>query len=91
VSLESSQWGGVHGLGPTTFRLPVQKFFNIEWCLHWNWNQIVAENFGGSGMCFWCCRTDLDEQDLMEFIWLDLESEFGRYWFWSGLCCWKFK
>jgi hypothetical protein len=32
-------------------------------------NQIVAENFGGIGMCLWCCWKDLDEQDLMEFIW----------------------
>jgi hypothetical protein len=32
-------------------------------------NQIVAENFGGIGMCLWCCWKDLDEQDLTEFIW----------------------
>jgi hypothetical protein len=32
-------------------------------------NLIVAENFGGTGMCLWCCLEDLDEQDLMEFIW----------------------
>jgi hypothetical protein len=30
---------------------------------------IIAENFKGIGMCFWCCWQDLDEQDLMEFIW----------------------
>jgi hypothetical protein len=30
---------------------------------------IVAENFGGIGMCLWCRWKDLDEQDLMEFIW----------------------
>jgi len=30
---------------------------------------IVAENFRGIGMCLWCCWKDLDEQDLMEFIW----------------------
>ncbi len=30
---------------------------------------IVAENFGGIGMCLWCCWKGLDEQDLMEFIW----------------------
>jgi len=29
----------------------------------------VAENFGGIGMCLWCYWKDLDEQDLMEFIW----------------------
>jgi hypothetical protein len=23
-------------------------------------------------MCLWCCWKDLDEQDLMEFIWQDL-------------------
>jgi hypothetical protein len=28
-----------------------------------------AENFGGIGMCLWCCWKDPDEQDLMKFIW----------------------
>jgi hypothetical protein len=27
------------------------------------------KKFGGIGMCLWCCWKDLDEQDLMEFIW----------------------
>jgi hypothetical protein len=30
---------------------------------------IEAETFGGIGMCLWCSWKDLDEQDLMEFIW----------------------
>jgi hypothetical protein len=30
VSLESSQQGGVHGLGSMTLGLVVQKFLNIE-------------------------------------------------------------
>jgi hypothetical protein len=30
VSLESSQQGGVHGLGSMTFGLALQKFLNIE-------------------------------------------------------------
>ncbi len=30
--------------------------------------KIVADNFGGIGMCLWCCWKDLDEQDLMELI-----------------------
>ncbi len=38
VSLESSQWGGVHGLGSMMFGLVVQKFLNIEWFLHWKLN-----------------------------------------------------
>jgi hypothetical protein len=25
--------------------------------------------FRGIGMCLWCCWKDLDEQDLMKFIW----------------------
>ncbi len=29
-------------------------------------------------MCLWCCWKDLDEQDLVEFIWQDLDSERGR-------------
>ncbi len=30
-------------------------------------------------MCLWCYWKDLDEQNLMEFIWQDLDSECGRY------------
>jgi len=69
VSLESSWRGGVQGLGSMTFGLAVQKFWNIEWFLYWKLNQVVAENFGGIGMCLWSSWKDLDEQDLMEFIW----------------------
>jgi hypothetical protein len=34
VSLESSQGGGVHGLGFMAFGLAKQKFLNIEWFFH---------------------------------------------------------
>ncbi len=68
VSLETSRWGQVHGLGSMMFGLTVQKFLNIEWFLHWKLNLIVTKCFGGIGMCIWCCWKDLDEQDLMEFI-----------------------
>jgi hypothetical protein len=30
VSLESSQWQGVHGLGSKTFGLAMQMFLNVE-------------------------------------------------------------
>jgi hypothetical protein len=30
---------------------------------------MVAENFGGIGMWLWHCWKDLDEQDLLKFIW----------------------
>jgi len=30
-------------------------------------------------MSLWCCWKDLNEQDLMEFMWYDLDSESGRY------------
>ncbi len=43
--LKSSWWGRVHGLGAMAFGLGVvQKFWNVEWFLHWKLNQIVAEN-----------------------------------------------
>jgi hypothetical protein len=42
VSLESSWWGGAHGLGFMMFGLVVQKFLNIEWFLHWKWNEIKS-------------------------------------------------
>ncbi len=38
VTLKSSRWGGVHGLGSIVFGLVVQKFLNIEWFLHWKLN-----------------------------------------------------
>ncbi len=38
VSLENSQWGGVHGLGSMTFGLMMQKFLNIKWFFHWKLN-----------------------------------------------------
>jgi hypothetical protein len=69
VSFESSQQGGVHGLGSVMFGLLVQKFLNIEWFFHWKLNWIVAENFRGIGTCLWCCWKDFDKQDLMAFIW----------------------
>jgi hypothetical protein len=31
--------------------------------------KIVADYFGGIGMCLLCCWKGLDEQDLMEVIW----------------------
>jgi hypothetical protein len=40
-------------------------------------------------MGLWSCWKDLDEQDLMEFIWLDLSSECERYL--SDFCRRKFK
>jgi hypothetical protein len=57
VSLESSQGRQVHPLGFMVFGLAVQKFLNI------------TENYGGIKMCLGCCWKDLDEKDLMEFIW----------------------
>jgi hypothetical protein len=42
-------------------------------------NQIVAENFGGIGMCLWCWQKDFDEQDLMELFGKGLDSECDRH------------
>jgi hypothetical protein len=60
-------WAWSYELG--AFGFVMQKFLNIEWFFHWKLNWIVAENFGGIGMCLWCCWKDFDEQDLVEFIW----------------------
>jgi len=46
VSLESSGWGRVHGLGSMTFGLVVQKFLNIEWFLNWDASDRVLDVFG---------------------------------------------
>ncbi len=32
-------------------------------------------------MYLWCCWKDLDEQDLMEYIWQDSNLEHGKYLF----------
>ncbi len=50
---------GCMGFGSMMFRSAVQKFLNIECFFHWKLNQIVAENFGGIGMWFWCSWKDL--------------------------------
>jgi hypothetical protein len=57
------------GLVFMAFGLAMQKFLNVEWFLNWKLNYNIAETSGGIGMCLWCSWKDLDEQDLMEFIW----------------------
>jgi hypothetical protein len=37
-------------------------------------------------MCLWCAWKELDEQDLMEFIWQDLNAGCRRYCFLSDFC-----
>ncbi len=43
----------------TTVELPPLPLLSIKKC----------GGIGGIGMCLWCCWKDLDEQDLIEFIW----------------------
>jgi hypothetical protein len=50
-------------------------------------SQSVLE-FGGCSWWFWKA---LGESDLIEFISQFSELMCGRYWFFSGFCCWKFK
>jgi hypothetical protein len=63
VSLESSWWGGMHGLWFHDIWTCGAKVFEywIIFSLKIKLNQIVAENFGGSGMWLWCCWRDFDE------------------------------
>jgi hypothetical protein len=63
--------GGVHWLGFMVFGRLVQKFL-VYWMisslkikLNLSWIFLL----GRIGMCLWCFWKDLDEQDLMEFIW----------------------
>ncbi len=70
VSLESSRRGGVHWLGfMALFWTHGAKFleywmvFSLKIKLNRSWK------LRGIEMCLWCCWKDLDEQDLMEFIW----------------------
>jgi hypothetical protein len=81
VSMESSQRGGVHVLGSMMFGPAVQKLLNIEWFLHWKIKLNCSWNFWRK----WNVPLVLLErswwEDLMEFIWWDLDSECGRYWF----------
>jgi hypothetical protein len=37
--------------------------------MNFSMNLIIAKNFGGVGMRLLCYRKNLDEQDLMQFIW----------------------
>jgi hypothetical protein len=73
VSLESSWRGGWMGLVPWHLDLGCKS----SWIL----NDFFTENFGGIGMCLWCCWKYLDEQDL----WIYLVG-FG-FWMWEILIC----
>jgi hypothetical protein len=48
---------------------PLDLWCKSSWTLKDFFTEIVAENFGGIGMCLWCYWKDLDEQDLIELIW----------------------
>ncbi len=52
---------------------------NCSWKFRRNWNVLLVLLERP-----WWTR-------LMEFIWWDLDSECGRYWFLSDFCHWKFK
>jgi hypothetical protein len=57
-------WAWVHGVLDLQCKsswILIDFFLKIKWNCSWN--------FEGIGMCLWCCWKDLDEQDLMEFIW----------------------
>jgi len=91
VSSESSWWVGVHWLGLGLFGATMWKILITEPFSQWKLNKIETENCIGIWGCSWCCWKALGESDLIEFISHFLELRCGRYWFLSGVCCWKFK
>jgi len=91
VSLESSQWVGVHCLGLRLFGAVMWKLLIIESFFQWKLNKIETENciaVWGSSWCYW---KGLGESDLIEFISRFSELTCRIYWYLSGFCCWKFK
>jgi len=91
VSSESSRWVGVHQLGLRLFGGQVWKLMIIESFSQWTLNKIKTENSIGIWKHSRCCWKSLSESELIEFVSQFSELRCGRYWFWSGFCCWKFK
>jgi len=62
------------------------------WCgSYWLLNKIETENSIEIWGCSWCCWKALSKSDIKEFISQFWELICGRYWFWSGFCCYKSK
>jgi hypothetical protein len=91
VSLESSQWVGVHWLGLRLFGAMVWKLLIIELFSQWKLNKMKTENWIGIWGSSWCRWKVLGQSDLIEFISQFLELRCGRYWFLSEFGCWKFE
>jgi len=91
IPSESSWWVGVHWLGLGLFGATVWKLLIIEPFSQWKRSKIETENCIGIWGCFWWCWWKaLSQSDLIEFISQFSELRCQRYWFLSGLCCWKF-
>jgi hypothetical protein len=89
--LSMNEYGGVHWLGLKLFGAMVEKLLIPEPFSQWKLNKIETENCIQIWGCSWCCWKALGKSDCVEFISQVLELRCGRYWYFSGFCCWKFK
>jgi hypothetical protein len=87
VSLESSQWIGLHWLGLRLFGTTVWKLLTIELFFQWKLNKIETKNCIRIWKHSWC--SSFSKLDLIDFISQFSKLRCGRYWFFSGFCCYK--
>jgi len=81
----------VHWLGLKLYVAMVGKLLILEPFSQWKLNKIKTENcirIWGRSWCYWKAP---DKSDFKKFIPQFLELSCGRYWYFSGFCCWKFK
>jgi len=78
-------------IGLRLFGATVWKPLIIESFSQWKLNIIEIENCIEIWAHSWCFWKALSESDVIEFISQFSEVRCGRYWFLSGVHCWKFK
>jgi hypothetical protein len=91
VSLKKLRWVGVHRFGLKLFGTMVWKLLIIELLFQWESNQIKTENCIGNWGHSWCSWKTLGESNLIDFVLQFSKLKSGKYWFFNGFCCRKFK
>ncbi len=89
VSLEGSQWIGLHRLGLRLFGTTVWKLLIIELFSQWKLNKIETKIFIIIWKHYWCSWKAFGKLDLIDFISQFSKLKCGRYWFLIGFCCYK--
>ncbi len=92
VSSESFQWVvGVHWFGLRMFGIMMYKLLIIEPFSHRNEKKSKLRIVWEFGCVLRVIRKLSLSLDLFKFISQFSELRCGKYWFFGGFCCWKFK